>query len=179
MNPSFSHKVCHVLQYNDHGESLILVPGFWVTSQENGFSPIMSGEANKDSHNFLDRKRGMKHLLKKMSRRNKKHRRSSEEGKDDFLRDKCNLMAGPGVVQGKLASWAEKLVLKRSHEPAERNPHQLMSSDSCPRNPLKCWGAQEKEIQAMLFLCIFWLHDKWQENSVLGHTCRYVRDPCV
>lgn len=73
----------------------------------------MSEEGKKDFGNFLGRSKRMKHLLKKKSWRNKKHRRSSEEGKYVFLREKPNLMAGPKAGQGKLASWAEKLFLKR------------------------------------------------------------------
>lgn len=85
--------------------SLILMPGFWLMSWENGFSPTMSGEGNKGSGNFLDGRKGMKHSLKKKSWRNKKHRCSSEEGEDDFLRGKSQpngrTQSRPGKV-GKL-----------------------------------------------------------------------------
>lgn len=156
VNPSFSHKVCHVLQYNDHGESLILMPLFWTGSQENRFSPIMPGEGNKIFGNFLDRSKRLKLLLKKKSWRNKKHRQNSEEGINNFLREKPNIMAGPRVGQRKLASRAENLSLKRSHETVGKNPHQLMSSDSCPRNSPKCWGTREKEINISIgfFVCV-------------------------
>lgn len=56
VNPSFSHKVCHVLQYNDHGESLILMLLFWTGSQEKRFSPLMPGEGNKVFGNFFGQK---------------------------------------------------------------------------------------------------------------------------
>lgn len=65
----------------------------------------MSGEGNKGSGNFLDGRKGMKHSLKKKSWRNKKHRCSSEEGEDDFLRGKSQpngrTQSRPGKV-GKL-----------------------------------------------------------------------------
>lgn len=136
MNPSFSHKVCHVLQDNDRAESLILMPGSERRVRRTDFSPMMSGEGNKDFGNFLDKSKGMEHSLKKKSGRQKKQRHSSEEGKRHFLRE--NQMTAPRVGQAELARWAEKLFLKRSHETAGKNPHQLMSSDSHPRNSPKC-----------------------------------------
>lgn len=124
----------------------------------------MPGEGNKVFGNFLDRSKKMEHLLKKKSWRNKKHRQSSEEGINNFLREKPNLMAGPRVGQRKLARRAEKLSMKRSHETAEKksssaNELRFLSKEFSKvlrnqreRNKYKHWG--------FFCLCIFWLRDK-------------------